>query len=221
MNLHTISKCFANFFGYKKQFPGSAAYWEKRYEQGGNSGAGSYNRLAEFKAEILNDFCNRNNIQKIIEFGCGDGNQLKLAKYKNYIGLDVSEKSIEICKKIFQKDDTKEFYVLDNLNLKEKLFKADLVLSLDVIFHLVEDSVFETYMNNLFSTFPKYVIIYASNYEFQPKVAHVRHRCFTNYIEKQYPEFSLIDVVKNKYPFDEKDPNNTSFADFYFFEKKS
>ena len=39
-----------------KSFAGSAAYWEERYRRGGNSGAGSYGKLAEFKAEVINDF---------------------------------------------------------------------------------------------------------------------------------------------------------------------
>jgi hypothetical protein len=30
----------------------------------------------------------------------------------------------------------------------------------------------------------------------------------------------LINFTKNQYPFDANDPNNTSFADFYFFEKE-
>ena len=33
----------------------SKDYWEKRYSKGGNSGAGSYNNLALFKASIIND----------------------------------------------------------------------------------------------------------------------------------------------------------------------
>ena len=34
-------------------FTDSAKYWEQRYRTGGNSGAGSYCRLAEFKAEVV------------------------------------------------------------------------------------------------------------------------------------------------------------------------
>lgn len=40
---------------------------------------------------------------------------------------------------------------------------ADLSLSLDVIYHLVEDEVFETYINTLFKSARRYVIIYSSN----------------------------------------------------------
>ena len=34
------------------RFAGSVEYWEDRYRRGKTSGAGSYNRLAEHKAEI-------------------------------------------------------------------------------------------------------------------------------------------------------------------------
>jgi hypothetical protein len=66
-------------------FPGSGKYWDNRYKKCGNSGAGSYGKLAEFKADILNKFISKNNIQSVIEFGCGDGNQLLLANYQCYI----------------------------------------------------------------------------------------------------------------------------------------
>ncbi|MBI9084342.1 MAG: hypothetical protein JEZ11_12140 [Desulfobacterales bacterium] len=72
-------------------------YWERRYAQGGTSGAGSYGRLAEFKAEVLNTFVEERGVQNIIEFGCGDGNQLSLAKYPSYVGLDASKTAVTQC----------------------------------------------------------------------------------------------------------------------------
>jgi hypothetical protein len=45
--------------GWRHRFRGSSSYWEQRYRQGGTSGAGSFRRLAEFKAETLNDFVAR------------------------------------------------------------------------------------------------------------------------------------------------------------------
>jgi len=45
----------------KKDFS-SKEYWEKRYVKGGNSGIGSYGKLALFKAETINDFINTNNV---------------------------------------------------------------------------------------------------------------------------------------------------------------
>lgn len=59
-----------------KSFKGSNNYWERRYQSGKNSGAGSYSKLADFKANIINSFVLEHNITHVIEFGCGDGNQL-------------------------------------------------------------------------------------------------------------------------------------------------
>ncbi len=78
---------------------GCAKYWNGRYKAGGNSGIGSYGRLAEFKAEIINNFVADYEIHTVIEWGCGDGNQLSLAQYPQYIGFDVSLKSVKMCKK--------------------------------------------------------------------------------------------------------------------------
>jgi hypothetical protein len=91
---------------------GSAKYWEKRYQSQENSGAGSYGMLAEFKAEFLNSFVVNNDIKTIIEFGCGDGNQLLLSNYPKYIGYDVSKKAVDICKNIFKNDHSKSFFCL-------------------------------------------------------------------------------------------------------------
>ena len=95
-----------------KPFPGSEEYWIQRYDSESDSGSGSYHKLAEFKAEIINDFVNANNVITIIDYGCGDGNQLKLAEYPSYIGFDVSNKAIKRCQDIFQGDMTKEFRLM-------------------------------------------------------------------------------------------------------------
>ncbi|WDH99000.1 hypothetical protein PUW24_09050 [Paenibacillus urinalis] len=65
-------------------------YWENTYKNGGNSGAGSYGMLAEFKAEVINRVIALHKLTRVIEFGCGDGNQLSYMDYKKYLGLDVS-----------------------------------------------------------------------------------------------------------------------------------
>lgn len=200
----------------------SKDFWEERYVKGGNSGAGSYGKFAKFKAEYLNDFVKKNKVKRVIEFGCGDGNQTKLFKFPEYIGLDVSQKSIEICEEIFKNDSLKSFFLynqdcfVDNLGV----FKSDLSLSLDVIYHLVEDEVFEKYMKDIFSVSKKYVIIYASNTNEQKDFQsnHVKHRKFTEWVAKNEKNWKLKEVVKNKYPI-EKYGENGSFADFYVFQR--
>jgi hypothetical protein len=196
-------------------FSGSAAFWESTYRQGETSGPGSYGRLAEFKAEVLNDFVRNNSIQTIIEFGCGDGAQLQLASYPEYVGVDVARTSVKRCSSLFAGDASKRFYLAEALPKDIGLF--DLALSLDVIYHLVENSVFDKYMRGLFSHSRRYVVIYSSNQDARTHATHVRHRKFTAWIEKNVFDWRMERVLPNRFPFDAKHPDETSHSDFYFF----
>lgn len=195
----------------------SSDYWERRYSIGGNSGIGSYGRLAEFKAEVLNRFVKENNINTVIEWGCGDGNQLLLANYPKYLGLDVSKEAIRICSEMFKNDGDKRFVcIAEDSEIDEK---AELALSLDVIYHLIENDVYENYMRRLFASSSKYVCIYSCDDEDQPVSAiHVKHRRFTDWIENNVGDkWKLKGYVKNKYPYDQNEPES-SWSDFYFYE---
>ena len=199
------------------QFPRSRSYWQDRYASGGNSGAGSYGELAEFKAEILNQFVSENDIRTVIEFGCGDGNQLTLAHYPMYRGLDVSPTAIARCRTIFEGDRTKSFDLLD----ANPVETADLALSLDVIYHLVEDRVFEEHMRRLFAAATRFVVIYSSNSDENSgyENSHVRQREFTTWVDRNCPGWSLTRHVPNRFPYDTQSGQG-SFASFHFFAPK-
>lgn len=201
-------------------FPGSALYWEERYKKGRDSGPGSYNRLAIFKSEILNDFVAKNRIFSVIEFGCGDGNQLSLAKYPKYTGLDVSPSAIAMCADKFRDDRSKSFFLYHSKAFVDNhaLLKAELALSIDVIFHLVEDDIFNNYMSHLFNAAEKYVIIYASNFD-KKQLFHEKDRNFTAWIDQNRKEWKLLEKIDNIYPQNSEDPENTSKADFFIFSK--
>lgn len=202
-----------------RDFPGSATYWDRRYAFGGDSGAGSYNALADFKAKAINEFVQNNHINNVVELGCGDGNQLSMMNYPSYLGIDVSESAVQICEKKFIIDSTKRFSTLDRRG--EEIF--DLSLSLDVIFHLVEDSVFHDHMDLLLSISNKWAIIYSSNLtqaEFLRQYGclealHVRHRRFTDWISTHRPDWKLLETIDNAFPFDPARRLETSFAQFY------
>jgi SAM-dependent methyltransferase len=195
-------------------FTSSSEYWESRYAIGGNSGAGSYNRLAEFKADVINELVERHEMDSVIEFGCGDGAQLALANYPSYTGVDVSPTIIEAVRRKFADHPHYTFLLANDVT---EATKADLSLSLDVIYHLVEDRVFDSYMHQLFDASTKIVAIYASNRNEVTDSAHVRHRRFTDWIEAIRPDFIHMNTVPNRYPFDPADPDHTSFADFHIF----
>lgn len=193
----------------------SSEYWDARYRSEGNSGPGSYNRLAQFKADFLNEFVRKHAVTSVIEFGSGDGGQLKLARYPSYIGLDISPAAIQHTRSTFSHDPTKQFMLLADLPADAA---ADLTLSLDVIYHLVEDPVFHSHMDGLFAASRRFVVIYASNFD-RRDAAHVRHRRFTGWIEANRPDFKLIETVKNPYSFDPRNSDETSFADFFAYER--
>lgn len=198
-----------------KIFFRSKSYWNERYKSGGNSGEGSYKKYAEYKSKIINDFIEKNKIYKMIDFGCGDGNQTSDININNYLGFDVSKKAIELCKNKYCNHTNKEFLFYKNFKQSEekiKNFNASLAISLDVIFHLVEDKVFFEYIKDLFRMSSKYVIIYSTNLD-RMIALHHRDRRFTNYIGKNILDWQLL------YKLDNPHKGNHTQADFYIYIK--
>ncbi|ALM52824.1 glycosyltransferase family protein [Halomonas huangheensis] len=212
---------------HKKYFD-VAGYWESRYASGRNSGAGSYGRLARFKAHFLNHFVKKNKIQSVLEIGCGDGAQLSLAEYPQYTGLDISPTIIEHCSQTFAHDSSKRFHVYKPESFDPASVQSELALSLDVIYHLSNDEVYEYYLKHLFAASTKFVIIYSNASSEQGNRAgineasgYVRFRDVLSDVEEWYPGWNLVKAVPNSYPFSAINPNNTSFADFFVFERSS
>ncbi len=149
------------------------------------------------------------------EFGCGDGKQLSLADYPSYVGIDVSRNAVERCMKAHATDCTKSFYVLGEITPR-----ADLVLSLDVIYHLVEEEVYRSHIEDLFESARRNVIIYSSDTDEQAKLqgTHIRHRHFTRDVADWFPAWHLTRHKANPYPY-HGDDRTGSFADFYVYTR--
>jgi len=203
-----------------RRYPGSQLYWEQRYMSGGDSGAGSKGRLARFKADVVNTFVRENSVESIIEFGCGDGSQLNLSAYPKYIGLDVSITAIKLSKAKFAHDKSKSFFLYDSLCFVDNnnIFQADLTLSLDVIYHLIEDNIFHEYMKALFRSSTRYVIIYSSNWDARQSF-HQKPRQFTEWIKQYAWDWQLAQKIDNIYAYESSNPLDTSHSDFYIYRK--
>ena len=195
-------------------FSGSSHYWESNYAKGESSGSGSYGALARAKSLFLNDLIRKQAIRSVIEFGCGDGNQLSLAEYPSYIGLDVSRTAVGLCQSRFANDTTKSFFLYDGACFTDRsgIFTAELALSLDVVYHLIEDKVFEDYLGHLFAAGQRIVVIYSSNTEISGTAPHVRHRLFTPWVEAHCPQWRLTGVTKGP-------GAGRGRADFFVFER--
>lgn len=205
-------------------FRSSAAYWETRYAHGGTSGAGSRGTFAQFKADVLNRFVRQHNIHSVIDFGCGDGDQLALACYPLYIGFDVSREATKRCAKRFSGDSSKSFFVYDPqcFVYTHSQLRAELALSLDVIYHLVEDDVFELYLRHLFSAGERYVIIFSSDSDSNPPflAPHVKHRCFTRRVAEIMPQWQLVERISNELAYQSYELPELA-AHFFVYERRA
>jgi hypothetical protein len=132
------------------------------------------------------------------------------------VGVDVSSTAIELCRRAFAGDFMKRFILTQDVNDDTK---AELALSLDVIYHLVEDDVLKDICVNVFNSASRFVIMYSTNMDSSWPSRHVRHREFTRWVEKNEAGWSLLSTVKNIYPYDPEREDETSFADFYIFCK--
>jgi hypothetical protein len=207
--LHIITKIFRIPLDYRD-------YWNERYNAGFSSGKGSYGDLATFKSEIVNDFVRKNSVQTVIEFGCGDGNQLKLMQYQKYLGLDVASSAIKNCTTIFFDDDSKSFFLYNpDLFVNKGFVHSDLVICLDVLYHILPEDDYIKTLDDIFSCSDKYVILYTDTKIFEKKSylndSHICHRNTLLYLKK-YSDFELIEIIPNKFP-------ELSWADFIILRR--
>jgi hypothetical protein len=194
------------------RFPGSARYWDLRYRMGGTSGAGSYGEEQACKTEFLNRLFRARGIRSVIDFGFGDGSQIAALEMDAYLGFDVSAAAVERCRARFAGDAKKRFRLVREYAGE----RADASLSLDVLYHLVEDDVFDDYLARLFGASNRWVVIYATNRDDGRALRgrHVRDRAFTGLVAQRFPAFSLVDAPARPAHLDD-----AGGASFFVFER--
>jgi len=181
---------------------------------------GCFFRLAGirmFKQKIINQVVRDYNIQKVVEFGVGDGVQLEIGKYPRYVGVDVSKTVVESTTKKFGSDKSKSFIDLETYINIGDYFQADLGMSLDVLYHLVEWDIFREYLDRLFNSANSHVLIYACDEDQNSSndyASHVAKRRFNYLIEKYKSSWKL--KQKWSYPKEFMDP---SCAEMFLYEK--
>ena len=150
-------------------------YWESRYLSGRRgSGEGSRGAAARRKAAFVNRLTDRYRVNRIIDWGCGDGEVARRLKVRRYVGLDVSAAALDICRGRVSLPRTTWLH-FDGIRAP-KLPPAGLALSLDVLFHLTDDVLYRRHLGLLFGSAPL-VCIHSSNSD-EAGEAHVLHREF-------------------------------------------
>ena len=206
----------------------SGQFWEKRYAKGGNSGAGSYGKLAVYKAKVLNEFIEENKVNSVVEFGCGDGNQLNLSihAYPRYLGFDVSRTVLVRLRVRFARHVQKARF-LHVSDFNASTHASDLAVSLDVVYHLVEDAVFDAYMRRLLEAAKRFVIIYSSNEDRLAAHGHIRHRSFSAWMGSHEEGRRFKMIRHDQHPMGcslrehdcEREQQDRSFASFWVFSR--
>lgn len=185
-------------------------------------------KLAQFKANVINEFNEKIDVSTYIEIGCGDGSQIERYEIGEYVGLEVSQAALDSCIEKHGEDPGKSFFLYHPKYFVDhhRVFQCDVSMSLDIIYHLVEDELFERHMTHLFQCASQYVIIYSSNMKHQEYeesescASHVKHRKFTEWIDEHAKEWELYEKVENEFPLS-KYPEKGTWSDFYIYERMS
>jgi len=192
-------------------------HWDRHYAAGGTSGDGNYGRLGEFKVGVLSDFVARNAITSCIEFGCGDGRILGLVSWPRYIGLDVSVVAVTSCINRYANDPTKSFFLYHPGCFVDRggVLQADVAVSLDVVYHVTDDRLYDLYMKDLCSAARRFVVLYSTDYDLIA-VPRFRHRKVTTWMASHAAGFHLMRRVPG--PFPGNGPGKSD-AEFLFYER--
>lgn len=170
----------------------NALFWNLRYAQCPElgSGVGSRGDVLDYKKRLLKyltyDFKEKN----IIDVGCGDLELTKEFDFKNYLGLDISEESLKICKN--KRPDWK----FENLSITDDSVKeADLVMCFDVLIHQSSLSDFKEMISSIVSKSQSRVIIGAYNTppEFKSDITYFHNGVLKEI--KHYNKFNEVGIV--------------------------
>ena len=169
-------------------------YWQKRYASGRTSGAGSYGAHAEYKSSVINEIVEREGIQSVLEFGCGDGNQLTYYRFPRYVGLDVTQEAVDMCSAKFMDDSTKSFQHFtpgEHLTLGS----FDMTMAIEVLMHVTRDEDYFLTLQALLDNSLRWVLLLDPlwpllKYE---KGSHEKHRKLLKFLQ-ELEEFAIVET---------------------------
>lgn len=122
-------------------------FWEARYARGGNSGMGSEGPNYEYKRDFVNQTIRELGVRSVVDFGCGDGGQVRELIVDGYYGIDISPSAIRLCRQRFAGRSGFRF----DTAAEAKPGRHGLALSLDVLYHVVDPAAYADYLRALFS----------------------------------------------------------------------
>lgn len=120
-------------------------YWNKRYRGGVDSGGGSRGSYRKWKWKIINGYVDVKT-KSVLDVGCGDLQFLKGRKFGSYLGFDISP--YIIAKNQGLRPDL-ELAVRDVTITHKGQPRYDVVLCMDLLFHIMDENGFVRLLENL------------------------------------------------------------------------
>jgi hypothetical protein len=137
-----------------------ALYWQSRYTAGHGSGAGSVGVPVQRKVDWLSALPG---ISSITEVGCGDFNfgahLTERLPGAAYIGMDIAPRIVER-NQIRYGNDRRRF-----LHWQGYIPPADLLLCVDVLFHISDPEIAQDLLSKLNNVWTKYLALSAYEYD--------------------------------------------------------
>jgi hypothetical protein len=170
----------------------STLFWDRRYASGNHSGRGSQGVAGIAKARHVNKVVRQRGITSIIDWGVGDGEVMSHIQVDNltYIGVDISATALDRLRRKFGRQRT--FVLAEGI----AGLHAEMAISLDVMYHLVGDDEYSTYLSRLFGSADRVVLIYSTDFDDEGRTSapHIRRRHWTPDVEARFPEWSLAEL---------------------------
>ncbi len=168
-------------------------FWNNRYKNYPQlgSGVGSRGEILDYKRRLLKYVTFPFKLKKVLDVGCGDLEFTKTIEFKNYLGIDLSNEALELCR---QKRPDWDF---QNVSINDTDGVFDLVMCFDVLIHQSSQKDFENLLNSICEKSQNRILIgaYANAPEFGSDITYYYYN-FIDYVKK-HPKFSELSVVGN------------------------
>lgn len=160
-------------------------YWIERYNRGGSSGAASYGRSAVARGQYISTLIRGYQCTHVIDFGCGDVDQVQQIKVPFYMGVDASSFIIRKC--------IQHTHRCFRIATTVPSDRTDAILLLDMIKCLTDDFSYHEVLRTTFLHPTATIVIIAAKDHNLWESSHIRHRGFSLHIAETYTDWTRIE----------------------------
>ena len=188
-------------------------YWNRRYKRNLGSGSGSRGALAQYKVEFINDIFERLEVGSCLDFGAGDGFVAS--------GLQARQLEVTDISKVARKQLSTEYGLRVVHPFCLNLKRYDMVISLDVLFHITSQKEFLRYMRKMTAMADRYILIYSAvKLPLSRIPEHMANNDFMSFMHTER-EWKILEEFDSPHSFDSAKPHTTSPSRFVLYEKRA